>query len=100
MTRPHSGHQRVLDLGIAPASNSGFGIGRDVRGGRDKGRRRQRQAATRQGPVADRLAFGVARRVAIAAGHDGVDEIVAALDRRLRHRLRGRLRPGRFECRK
>ena len=29
--------QRALDLGIGPASDPGFGIGRDIRGGDDKG---------------------------------------------------------------
>ena len=34
--------------------------------------------------LGDRFAVGIARRVAVAAGHDGIDEIIAALGRRFR----------------
>jgi len=72
--------QRALDLGVAPAADTGLAIGRDVRRGGDKGRRVEGEAAG-QRFVRDDAALGIARRVAVAEGHDGVDEIVAALDR-------------------
>jgi len=43
--RAHPFDQRALDLGVAPASDAGFDIGRDVRRGGDEGRRREFQAA-------------------------------------------------------
>jgi hypothetical protein len=48
---------------------------------------RERQAAARKCFLGDRRAVGVARRVAIAAGHDGVDEIAATLRGRFSHCL-------------
>jgi hypothetical protein len=78
--------QRTLDLGIAPASDSGIDIGRDIRRSGDESRRGEGEAAARQGVFDDGPAVGVARRVAIAAGHDGVDEITAAFGRWFSHR--------------
>jgi len=60
-----------------PVSTSG-----DVRRGGEKGRRVEGEPAGERS-VGDDPAFAVARRMAIAARHDGVDEIIAALDRRL-----------------
>jgi hypothetical protein len=71
--------QRLLDLGIAPASDSGLDIGRDVWSGGDEGRCRELQAAAGQCPLGDGLAVGSPGCVAVAAGHDRVDEITAAL---------------------
>jgi hypothetical protein len=83
MGRAHAFHQRALDLGIAPASDPGFDIGRDVRRGGVEDRRVECQSAG-QRLLGDDVAGGIARGVAIAAGHDGVDEIIAALGRRFR----------------
>ena len=84
MVRSDSLDQGALDLGIAPASDSGLAVGRDVRRGGDESRRVERQA-TGKCLLLDHAAVGVAGRVAVAAGHDRVDEIVAALGRGFGH---------------
>lgn len=83
MIGPHSLNQGTFDLGIAPAPDPGFDIAGDVRRGGDESRRRERQVA-RERLVGDRPAVGIARRMAIAAGHDGAYEIETALHRRFR----------------
>jgi hypothetical protein len=61
-------------------------VGRDVGGG-DVERRLVEPQSARQRLVELRAVWPH-RRVAVVAGHDGVDEITPALDRRLRHRRR------------
>ena len=91
MIRAHSLHQRTLDLGIAPASDSGFDVRRDVRRGSDESRGREYHAAGKR-LLGNRLAVGIARGVAVTAGHDGVDEIAAPLGRRFSHGAAGNYR--------
>src|SRR6185312_7177289 len=76
----HALDQGPLDLGLAPAADPGLDIGRDVRRSSEKGGRVEGEAAG-EGLVGDDLAFAIARRMAVAAGHDGVDEIITVLDR-------------------
>ena len=79
--RPHPGAQQLLDVVVAPPSDAGLLVGCDVRRSDVERRLVEAQAA---GKILARnhvrRTFG---RMAIAAGHDGVDEIRAALDRRV-----------------
>ena len=76
--RPHAGAQQVLDLRVGPGTDAGLLVLGDVRRRHLERRLVPRQAAGEV--LAGNVALRPFRRMAIAAGHDGVDEIVAALD--------------------
>ena len=94
--RPHAGAQQLLDVGVAPRADAGFLVGRDVRRG-DVERRLVKAQAAGKILARDhvRRTFG---RMAIAAGHDGVDEIRAALDRRIGASPADECQRGKGEC--
>ena len=86
--RPHAGPQRMLDVVHAPLADAGLGVGRDIGAlGREGG------FVERLRPTGELLrhvqhAARSARRMAIVAGQQPVDQIVAARDRRLPRRCR------------
>ncbi len=90
--RPLALLQRLLDVGIAPVADAGLLVLRDVRGGHLERRLVELEPA-RQIALEDRRAALALRRVAVLAGEDGVDEILAALDRRLGKRTACRCEP-------
>ena len=84
--RALAGQQHRLDLRIGPVADAGLLVRRDVRRGDLE--RRLVEAQTAGIILAGDRGRRPLRRVAIGAGHDGVDQIAAALDRRLRHARR------------
>ena len=84
-TRPYPVDERALEVGLAPGAETGVAIRRDVRalhrvGGRIPGLRSAGKSALHH------EGRPLSRRVAAVAGHHRVDEIAAALQRRLRTR--------------
>jgi hypothetical protein len=75
-----------FDFGVAPLSDAGLRVGRDVGGGDIERRNVEVQSAGQR--LVELRPVRSHRGMAIVAGHDGVDEIAAALGRRLRLRLR------------
>ena len=79
--RPHAGAQHLLDVGVAPGADAGLLVRRDVGRGH-----LERRLVPEFEAAGKRLVHDVAgrafRRVAVAAGQDAVDQIVAALDQR------------------
>ena len=67
--------QRAPDLGIGPAADPGFRIGRDVRGVGFK-RLLVEEHAAREPSIDERLALLVTLHMAVAAGHDAVHEVL------------------------
>ena len=85
--RPHALGQRALDVSVAPRAKPGVAVGREVGALHGEERLVEGLEAARQPQfeigAADRRRQ--AWRMAIAASADGVDQIPAALDGRLRH---------------
>jgi hypothetical protein len=79
--------QRGLDLRVGPIADAGLLVGRDVGRG-DVERRFVETQAPRQRLVELR-AVRSHRRVAVVAGHHRIDQLLAALDRRLRRDRHG-----------
>ena len=73
---------RALDFLIAPRPDTGLAIGRDVGALDEVGRRVPGLHPAREALFHDEAAL-VPRGVTAVAGHDGVDEVAAAFDRRL-----------------
>ena len=87
-----AGHQQRLDLVVGPIADAGFLVRRDV--GRGDVERRLVEAQAAGIILAGGRRRRPLRRMAIGAGHDGVHQIAAALDRGLRERRRrSRSRP-------
>jgi hypothetical protein len=85
---PHALGHHFPDVGIAPGADAGFAIRRNVGALHGELRFVEHLRAAGEAP-AHVEAARPARRMAAIAAHDRVDEIGAALDRRLRERGRG-----------
>ena len=79
MSRTSAVNQSTLDIVIVPVTNPSFAIGRDI-GRRDAERRGRERQSTRKLLLSYCGTGCVLRRVTVAAGQDGIDEIISALD--------------------
>ena len=79
---PHAVQQSRLEVGVAPFAETGLWIRREVGPGDIERGLVEAQAARQR--LVELRAVRSHGRVAIVAGHHGVDEIAPALDRRLR----------------
>src|SRR5262249_40666646 len=86
--RPRAIGNGTLYVGLAPVADAGFLVRRNVGAPHLIGRPVPLLRTARELPIHGKNTPRTTRSVAIAAGQDSVDQVAAALDRRLRLRQR------------